>query len=480
MSRKLTHLFATRKSKTIIVALLLVYSLLSFHLSNKRLVSQFYPSINDNRKTLLPTTSHSQDIDLRKQVAVNRKKNQMHNLRDQLSFAFPYDPQSPIPKRVWQTWKVSTDNNDFPATFRTYQKTWSGSSSPHYQYSLVPDDSIIPLLENLYSPVPLVVKAFKLMPINILKADFLRYLLLFARGGVYSDIDTVLLKPIDTWPSQNDSWLSDMINTNKPIPYKNWKGSPHTSDKISHQPGLVIGIEADPDRDDWNDHYARRIQFCQWTIQAKPGHPILRELILNITATTLASVQHPGVPINEMIDLRYEKDYNVNYRLKRRNDENYKHTELKNSDNIEGSDIMDWTGPGIFSDIIFEYMNNALQHNNDILLVNPNLNKNDDGSGSTTPPAAEADSGAMSKSTRKFYKKISESLQASNIMPWEFFGFLKEPVIVDDVMVLPITSFSPGVGHMEAQSSDDKMAFVEHKFKGSWKDDVDKNAGHKS
>ena len=140
----------------------------------------------------------------------------------------------------------------------------------------------------------------------------------------------------------------------------------------------------------------------------------------------------------------------------------------------------DWTGPGIFSDIIFEYMNNALQHNNDILLVNPNLNKNDDGSGSTTPPAAEADSGAMSKSTRKFYKKISESLQASNIMPWEFFGFLKEPVIVDDVMVLPITSFSPGVGHMEAQSSDDKMAFVEHKFKGSWKDDVDKNAGHKS
>ncbi|CAI4460050.1 CPG_1a_G0019820.mRNA.1.CDS.1 [Saccharomyces cerevisiae] len=480
MSRKLSHLIATRKSKTIVVTVLLVYSLLSFHLSNKRLLSQFYPSKNDYKQTRLPTTSHSQDINLKKQSAVNKKENQLHNLRDQLSFAFPYDAQAPIPQRVWQSWKVSTDNKDFPSTFRAYQKTWADSSSPHYQYSLISDDSIIPFLENLYAPVPVVVQAFKLMPKNILKADFLRYLLLFARGGVYSDMDTMLLKPIDSWPSQNESWLHNIIDVNKPIPYKNLKASPLSSDKISQQPGLVIGIEADPDRDDWSVWYARRIQFCQWTIQAKPGHPILRELILNITATTLMSVQDPGVPVSEMIDPRYEEDYNVNYRHKRRDDETYKHSELKNNKNVDGSDIMNWTGPGIFSDIIFEYMNNVLRHNSDIMLVNPNLNKSDEeGSDGASALAEEFDGGALSKSTRRFYKKILESLQSSNLMPWEFFSFLKDPVIVDDVMVLPITSFSPDVGQMGSQSSDDKMAFVKHMFGGTWKDDADKNAGHK-
>ena len=208
------------------------YTLLSFHSSNKRLFSQFYPNKNDY--TILPTTSHSQDLNLKADVSFNKKSNELHNLRDQLSFAFPYDPQAPIPQRVWQTWKVGTGSKDFPSTFKTYQKTWaaSSSSSEHSQYSLIPDDSIIPLLENLYGTVPLVVRAFKLMPINILKADFLRYLLLFARGGVYSDMDTTLLKPIESWPSQNKSWMNNIINVNTPIPYKNLKVSPVMDGKI--------------------------------------------------------------------------------------------------------------------------------------------------------------------------------------------------------------------------------------------------------
>ncbi|CAI4062434.1 hypothetical protein N7582_002133 [Saccharomyces uvarum] len=477
MSRKLPHLLATRRSKTIIATILLFYTLLSFHSSNKRLFSQFYPNKNDY--TILPTTSHSQDLNLKADVSFNKKSNELHNLRDQLSFAFPYDPQAPIPQRVWQTWKVGTGSKDFPSTFKTYQKTWaaSSSSSEHSQYSLIPDDSIIPLLENLYGTVPLVVRAFKLMPINILKADFLRYLLLFARGGVYSDMDTTLLKPIESWPSQNKSWMNNIINVNTPIPYKNLKVSPVMDGKIQQQPGLVIGIEADPDREDWSTWYARRIQFCQWTIQAKPGHPILRELILNITATTLMSVEDPDLPIKVVLDPTNNEDYNVNYRYLRRNNETYPHSESKNNKNVDGTDIMNWTGPGIFSDIIFEYMNNALQHNNDILLINPNLNKNE-GEDGATASTSEADGSALSKSTRRFYKKISESLQSSNVMPWEFFSFLKDPVIVDDVMVLPITSFSPDVNQMGAQSSDDKMAFVKHMFGGTWKDDADRNAGH--
>ena len=37
---------------------------------------------------------------------------------------------------------------------------------------------------------------------------------------------------------------------------------------------------------------------------------------------------------------------------------------------------------------------------------------------------------------------------------------------VGDVVVLPITSFSPGVQQMNAKEPDDPMAFVKHDFEG--------------
>ena len=41
-----------------------------------------------------------------------------------------------------------------------------------------------------------------------------------------------------------------------------------------------------------------------------------------------------------------------------------------------------------------------------------------------------------------------------------------EPKKVGDVVVLPITSFSPGIGHSGAKDDDDPMAFVKHEFEG--------------
>jgi alpha 1,6-mannosyltransferase len=116
-----------------------------------------------------------------------------------------------------------------------------------------------------------------------------------ARGGVYSDIDTVPIQSAIEW-----------------IP-----------DSVSHQTvGLVIGIEADLDRADWRDWYSRRIQFCQWTIQSKPGHPVLRRVVTRITEATLAKKKAGE--------------------LKGVLDENF---------------ILEFTGPAVWTDIIFEHFN---------------------------------------------------------------------------------------------------------------------------
>ncbi|SCV04136.1 LAMI_0H13696g1_1 [Lachancea mirantina] len=404
-------------------------------------------------KTIVPTTSHTENINLKKFKPPDVPVRSVEDLRSQLAKQFPYNPLEPIPRRVWQTWKCPLDSPEFPAKARKYAQEWIQSikHSMGYDYALVPDDRIMPLLQNIYGGVPQVIQAFEALPLPILKADFFRYLILYARGGIYSDLDTVPLKTLTDWPSVNGaSWLV----AETPIKYKNFKA---TDSQVAQEPGFVIGIEADPDRPDWNEHYARRIQFCQWTIQSKPGHPLLRELILNITATTLGSTVARGKYPAPKFEFPKEiplQDYSINCRDKKLNDAQFSCNEKKTPKNTDHADIMNWTGPGAFSDAVMAYLNNLIHTNDDILIINNNM---------------KGDSSDDSSTTKKFYRKITEGLQAGNFFQWEFFTLIKEPVVVDDVMVLPITSFSPDVGHMGSGSSTDEIALVKHMFEGSWK-----------
>lgn len=295
-------------------------------------------------------------------------------VRQQLSFQFPYEPSSPFQKNIWQTWKVDLDHAEFPTKYKTYQASWD-TKNPGYKHYVIPDESCVELINQLYAAVPDVARAYNIMPKSILKADFFRYLVLYAKGGLYTDIDTVSIKPIDTWVS-----MSESVNGAKNVA------------------GLVIGIEADPDREDWADWYARRIQFCQWTIQAKRGHPMLRELIARITAITLVREK------NGELEKILGKD--------------------------AGGDVMNWTGPGIWTDVVFEYMNNVCQPLNNF-------------------------------KTKKY----------DDIINWKTFTGMQQPIPVEDVLVLPITSFSPDVGQMGAGGTSHPMAYAKHMFLGSWKPD---------
>jgi alpha 1,6-mannosyltransferase len=149
--------------------------------------------------------------------------------------------------------------------------------------------------------------------------------------------------------------------------------------------GLVIGIEADPDRDDWADWYSRRIQFCQWTIQSKPGHPVLRDVVANITQETL---------------------------------QKKKEGSLKS---FKGNNVIEFTGPALWTDTIFKFLN-------------------DD-------------------------KYFDMNTGKGNIT-WEDFTGMTTAKKVGDVVILPITSFSPGVQQMGAEDYDHPMAFVKHEFEG--------------
>ncbi|KAG0676744.1 membrane-bound alpha-1,6- mannosyltransferase Initiation-specific [Pichia californica] len=331
------------------------------------------------------------------------------SLRAQLAFNFPYDENSKISNNIFQTWKVPINDPLFPKHFTRLSKSWS-LKNPNFTHNIITDNMIDEWIQQEFSNIPKIIKAWKLMPKFILKADFFRYLVIFARGGIYSDIDTSCLKSIDDWALFNPDYLLNDENSN--------------NEKNLNQIGLAIGIEADPDRPDWAEWYARRIQFVQWTIVGKKGHPFLRELISRVVEETL----------------RKEKLGTLN--------------KIEGKDG--GGDIMSWTGPGMFTDTFFDYLNNIQSDG-----------KYGDGFGIGTKYWNEG----------KRYNLKAQELDNNglplhtNDMPinWLDFTHLKTPKIYDDIMILPITSFSPGVGQMGSLSPKHELAFVMHMFEGSWK-----------
>ena len=300
-----------------------------------------------------PRQASNRKIDAQQPLAEVATK----GLREQLQYQFPYDRAGKFPAYIWQTWKYTPASGDFGETFRPAEASWS-ELHPGFVHEVVTDEAAVYLLKHLYASVPQILDAYESLPLAVLKADFFRYLILLARGGIYTDIDTTALR-------STTDWIPDEV--------------PRSSI------GLIIGIEADPNRTDWKEWYSRRIQFCQWTIQAKPGHPVLRDIVATITEDTLRMKNKGVLKAN-----KFDKS------------------------------IVEFTGPAVWTDAVFSYLND------------PNYFKMD----------------------------------GKNIT-WEAFTGMETAKKVGDVVVLPITSFSPGVQQMGAKEPDDPMAFVKHDFEGS-------------
>lgn len=295
--------------------------------------------------------------ELEKKIQELRRPPIDSTLREKLAFLFPYDQSRKFPAYIWQSWKYGLNDERFGEKFKEGELQWA-VKNPGFVHELFNDDTSSAIIHHLYVLIPEIVEAYEVLPSIILKMDFFRYLILLARGGIYADVDTLPLQPVPNWIPENVS---------------------------PNEIGMIIGIESDPDTPDWRKTYARRLQFCQWVIQAKPGHPILREIVAKITELTLQKKKQGDLEINDNLD------------------------------------IMKWTGAGIWTDVIFTYFNDYVQ------------------------------SGIYSKIT------------------WKDFTKLEVPKLISDVLVLPITSFSPGIGTMGAKDEDHPLAFVKHYFENIWK-----------
>ncbi|KAG6010179.1 hypothetical protein E4U21_007656 [Claviceps maximensis] len=166
-------------------------------------------------------------------------------------------PGHTFPQKIWQTWKIDPLLFGIMETSRAM--TWI-AQNPHMRYEVITDNSDVTYVEQHYGPGglnrPDIVEFYNSVNLRIIKADLLRYMILYAEGGIYTDIDVEAIKPFHRF-----------------IPER------HKEEDYD----LIVGVEVD--MPEYRNHRIlgpKSQSFCQWTIVSRPRHPVMMRLIERI------------------------------------------------------------------------------------------------------------------------------------------------------------------------------------------------------
>ncbi|KAG6362614.1 hypothetical protein INS49_007706 [Diaporthe citri] len=182
-----------------------------------------------------------------------------------------------FPKKIWQTWKV--DPLHFEQRDSNTARTWL-LRNPDFRYEVLTDSNDVGYVEQHFGPGgfnrPDIVDLYRNINATIIKADLLRYMVMYAEGGVYADIDVEALKPVSRFIPDHRYAEEDI--------------------------DMVIGIEIDQPQ--FKDHpiLGKKSQsFCQWTFMARPRLPVMMRLIENIMSWLADLARQQNVPISEVV-----------------------------------------------------------------------------------------------------------------------------------------------------------------------------------
>lgn len=171
-----------------------------------------------------------------------------------------------FPQKIWQT---GPPRERLDPNLASLMSTWE-AMNPAHQYTFLDDDAAMEYVADRFGEYhPDIVALYRDLNDVILRADLLRLLCMWADGGVYSDIDTECLVPIDRW-----------------VP-----------NEYVEAASLVIGIVADlPD----NPAENRRSELVQWTFLSKPAAKYTVELVEHIIDNINNFAAEKNVSIGEI------------------------------------------------------------------------------------------------------------------------------------------------------------------------------------
>lgn len=263
------------------------------------------------------------------------------------------------------------------------------------------------------SAVPEIAAVFKSYPQNVLRADFLRYLLLWYYGGFYADLDVFPARSIKTCPALQPFFSSP-------------------NDKIQNKHSdvsLVIGIEVDEPyassqfMRDW--HWSRSYGFIQYTMFApRRFSPLLRETIVHVLSHTR---KH-----------------------------NKKHGSFFRGASYDEKAILGVTGPDVFTDALLEALSSSLPSTHP--LIQQSL-------------AADFEIGDLVlRTTGEIENRVSWAPFHRIRDPVCIYdNEAADGNSMGGLCVLPISVWGNGQRHSQAGGFNDVNACVNHRFGRTWK-----------
>ncbi|ODM16275.1 hypothetical protein SI65_08274 [Aspergillus cristatus] len=169
-----------------------------------------------------------------------------------------------IPEKVWHSAKY----DNITEIQREWISSWT-KKNPCRQELLTDRSSETFVRAHFYETQPDIVEVYEAIPIPIFQADLLRYLIILAEGGIWSDLDVTCNKQISDWV---------------PLEYKHQKID------------MVVGLEFDFA---WRGPGAAiASQFCNWVFMARPSSRNLLVIVDSVVAKLKEIAGANGVPIS--------------------------------------------------------------------------------------------------------------------------------------------------------------------------------------
>jgi alpha 1,6-mannosyltransferase len=219
------------------------------------------------------------------------------NIRRRLAEYKSYNPNEPWNRNIIQSWRTPITTSD--GFFESWER-----HNPDFEHILYNDTSenerVVEISENSLLEVNRTYSELLGGKI-VLRSDFFRYLVIWADGGIWADVDTWAQRPFD-------KWISLAVSDSDPQ---------ESLASLESRIGMIVGLECmKGEGGEWDS-------LAQYVFAAKQGHPILLELIARI-------VEKAGDIANH----------------------------LDSVEELMNREVLGMTGPGIFTDLIAEWIKN--------------------------------------------------------------------------------------------------------------------------
>jgi mannosyltransferase OCH1-like enzyme len=169
---------------------------------------------------------------------------------------------SGVPKIIHQTWKTKKLTGDL----KEWSSTWRISGYDYYLYN---DNDAYKFV---YLNHPNEVDLYESVS-QIEKADIFRYLILYTYGGIYADIDTQRLRPIDDLLCMGNLVVG--IEYNKPLQYLQWFIVAAPKNKV------FLDLVTEIRRRQWFKWMIRIVYGYNYSVYWSSGPKVFTDIVMN-------------------------------------------------------------------------------------------------------------------------------------------------------------------------------------------------------